>query len=285
MNSVAVLITCHNRREKTLICLESLFDAVLPADITMDIFLVDDGSNDDTSVYVKNRFPEVFIIRGNGNLFWNRGMYLAWETAINHAKFDYFLWLNDDTVIFENALYMMLDYSQKIDNKKIIIGATSSSSGTEVTYSGFSFPNKKLLPNNVWQDCDYFNGNLVLIPTFVYNKVGLLDKRYHHTLGDFDYGIRASKLGFVHSLSPQCLGTCDAHETDPDWCNHTVPLFKRLKHLYTPLGNNPFEFFVYDKRHNGLFKAFLHFFTIHLRAIFPFAWKRLNLVKSFISVY
>jgi len=142
-----------------------------------------------------------------------------------------------------------------------------------VTYSGFNFPNKKLIPNGQWQNCDYFNGNIVLIPNYIYHRIGILDKRIRHTLGDFDYGMRASKLGFVHALTPSCLGFCENHETDPIWCNYSYPLYKRIRHLYTPLGNNPLEFFIYDRKHFGINKAILHFFSIHLRTIFPTLWK------------
>ena len=97
----------------------------------------------------------------------------------------------------------------------------------------------------------------------------MLDKRFRHTIGDFDYGMRASKLGFVHALSPKCMGSCEDNNAVPIWCNHSYPFHKRLEHLYSPLGVNPFEFFIYDRRHFGFTQAVKHFFIIHLRTIFP----------------
>ncbi len=276
MNILAVLVTFHNRKEKTLACLASLFNCSLPTDYLFDVFLVDDGSTDGTSEAVLAKFPMVNIISGDGDLYWNRGMYLAWITAVSLKDYDYYLWLNDDAILFEYALKLMLEYSNAIENKRIIVGATCSQIDGTVTYSGFNFPNKKLNPNGSWQDCDFFNGNIVLIPAFVYRQVGLLDKRFRHALGDFDYGMRATKLGLIHALSPQFLGTCEDHTTDPPWRNNSVPIYKRLKYLYSPLGNNPFEFFAFDKRHNGLFIASLHFLSIHFRAIFPQLWKNSN---------
>jgi hypothetical protein len=50
-------------------------------------------------------------------------------------------------------------------------------------------------------------------------------------------------------------------------------LISRIRNLYSPLsGCYPPEFFVFDKRHNGLILAFFHYFTIHLRALFPSIW-------------
>jgi len=272
--TTAVLITSHNRREKTIACLKFLYYCDLPKSHVLEVFLVDDGSTDGTGDAVKDGFPMANLIHGTGDLFWNRGMHIAWETASKTKDYDYYLWLNDDTLLFENSLKLMLEYIQTLNNRQIIVGATCSSKTGIVTYSGFNFPDKKLNPNNTWQNCDFFNGNIVLIPSFVFHQVGIIDKRFRHTLGDFDYGMRASKLGFVHVLSPNFLGNCEEHETDPVWRNLSFPLYKRLRNLYTPLGNNPIEYFVFDRRHNGFLIALLHFLTIHLRSIFPSIWKK-----------
>lgn len=271
--SIAALLTCHNRREKTIDCLNAIYKCKLPKHHVLEIFLVDDGSIDGTTDAVKNGFPLVNLIQGNGNLYWNNGMYLAWTSALKTKKHNFYLWLNDDTLLFESSLKLMLDYSHTIGNKRILIGATCSSSRDVITYSGYKFPEEKLSPNETWQNCDFFNGNIVLIPSYVYDQVGILDKKFRHNLGDIDYGMRASKLGFVHSLSPYCLGICENHETEPLWRNKSVPIMNRLNHLYSPLGNNPFEFFIFERRHNGLLLAILRFFSVHLRAILPQLWK------------
>ncbi len=271
---IAVLLTCHNRKTKTLACLRALFEAKLPAEINhLDVYLVDDGSTDGTSEAIKEKYTLVNIIQGNGNLFWNRGMHLAWETAAKTNDYDYYLWLNDDTILFDFALDMLLQKAELTKGKQILVGATCSSDLKNITYSGFQFYNTKLTPNGEWQLCDFFNGNIVLVPSAIFTKVGLLDMHFHHALGDFDYGMRATKLGFIHLLAPSTLGQCVAHETDPKWRNNGVPLFQRFRHLYSPLGNHPIEFFIFDKRHNGFLVSLKHFFTIHLRAILPQLWK------------
>lgn len=274
----AVLITCYNRCEKTVACLDALYQCSLPDGFKFEIFLVDDGSTDGTEQQVSEYFPEVNIIRGTGSLFWNRGMHLAWNTAIKTKVYDFYLWLNDDTLLFHNALSIMLEYSEQLDNTNILIGSTCSRIDNQNTYGGFIFPFNRIKPNGNWQKCDFFNGNIVLVPKEVYNRVGNLDGYFRHFLGDVDYGLRAAKLRIYTFISPEYLGYCENHEHDPSWRNPTIPLVKRLMYLYTPLGNNPIEHFVFDTRHYGIIKALVHFFSIHLRTIAPSIWKNISTI-------
>jgi len=50
---VAVLLTCYNRKAQTIACLGSLFEATIPEDLHLDIYLTDDGSTDGTGDAVK----------------------------------------------------------------------------------------------------------------------------------------------------------------------------------------------------------------------------------------
>ena len=64
--SIAILITCHNRRDTTLTCLSNLTQQTLSS----TVYLVDDGSTDDTSLAVQSQYPDVNILSGSGSLFW-----------------------------------------------------------------------------------------------------------------------------------------------------------------------------------------------------------------------
>lgn len=270
--SIAVLITCHNRKEKTLQCLRALFrQKGLSESCLIEVFLVDDGCSDGTTDAIKLDFPQVTIIQGNGNLFWNRGMHLAWESASTAKDFDYYLWLNDDTFLFENTLENLFN---KTFPTSIVCGTTKSSILDNATYGGISNKNNKLIiPNGSYQNADYCNGNCVLIPSYVYKKLGNLDPIFQHALGDFDYSMRARKKGVEIKVAPEFVGFCESHEITPKWRSNSLNLLNRLKILYTPLsGCYPPEFFVFDKRHHGLFAACLHFFSIHLRSICPKLW-------------
>ena len=70
-----------NTKNITKNCIDSIIRKT--KEVKYEIILVDDGSTDGTAVAVKDSHPEVNIIQGDGNLFWNRGMHLAWKSAAN----------------------------------------------------------------------------------------------------------------------------------------------------------------------------------------------------------
>lgn len=272
--NIAVLMTCHNRRSKTLRCLNALFDSAQSEDYHLEVFLVDDGSTDGTGEAVNKEFPDVKVISGNGKLFWNQGMRLAWKTASETNQYNFYLWLNDDTYITKNAISVLLKDSESKDHQAIICGTCKSEITKKTTYGGYAKKNHKILiPNGIPQKCDYFNGNAVLIPNDVFNKVGNLDSVFHHSFGDYDYGLRALKLNIESFIASVNIGYCEKNDL-PKWCNPQYPINKRLLAFYSPLGISPIENYIYKQRHWGNHKAITNLFSIHLRLCFPSLWTR-----------
>lgn len=273
MIQLAVLITCHNRKEKTINCLKLLFDQKIGKDFQIHIFLVDDGSTDGTTEAVNLQFPKVNIIKGDGNLFWNRGMNLAWKEAAKTNP-DYYLWLNDDTFLFENCLDSLLESSNEKKNKAIIVGTTISENTKLISYGGRNENGRLIEPNKNLQECHHFNGNVVLVPKSVFEKVGILDPIFHHAMGDFDYGMRAKKKGIKIFLASEILGCCETHGVFAKWCQVETPFRERIKILYkSSCDSNPYQQFVFEKRHFGTLKASFHWLTIHIRVAFPAIWR------------
>lgn len=272
MQTIAVLLTVFNRKKKTLECLEHLYKQ-LPLDgYKIDTYLTDDGCTDGTPEAVKEQYPYVNIIQGNGNLFWNRGMYMAWEEASKH-DYDFYLWLNDDTMLLPNALKTIMANSESKQNKAIIVAANRAIEEEKTTYSGHN-KNGIISPNGNLQPCDTFNGNCVLITRYVFLKVGNLDWKFRHAIGDLDYGYRAKKAGIEMFVSSTYLGMCNNNPKLPAWARKEVPLIKRIKNLYSPLGYaEPIPFFHFEKRNFGFITAIKHFISIHIRVLFPQLWK------------
>lgn len=274
--SLAVLITCHNRKESTLVCLEKLYSQTgIDIYFHVETFLVDDGSNDCTADAVKNKYPAINIIQGSGNLYWNRGMHLAWKTAASSSnRFDFYIWLNDDTNLFPEAITELLEVNSMVNTPAIVCGAIRSNKNIQFTYGGRTKSGVEIIPNNQIQYCHTMNGNCVLIPDEVFQKVGNLDPVFPHSIGDIDYSLRAAKKKIVLITTKKYIGCCERNTDLPKWCYKKVPLKNRLKALYSPLGNShPYYFFIYEMRHFGLFIAVKHYLSIHLRMVIPQLWK------------
>lgn len=246
----------------------------MPDNYLLDVYLTDDGCTDGTPDAIRTDFPKVNIIQGDGSLFWNRGMYAAWSEAEKN-NYDYYLWLNDDTFLFQECIRSLLEESNINNNQAIVVGATMDSKRSSITYGGWN-GNKLLVNLDGPNRCvDHFNGNIVLIPKLVYDVVGKNDPYFHHALGDFDYGLRATEAGIRSIVCDKPLGICDLHESIPKWKNPDLSLLQRWKALYSVGGNgaNPKEYFYYQRKHRGWIRGGMTFITNHVHVIIPWIWR------------
>jgi GT2 family glycosyltransferase len=258
--SIAVLMTCFNRREQTLKCLEALFSQQGLEAYALKVFLVDDGSTDGTSQAVRDRFASVEVIRGSGNLYWNQGMRVAFARALE-TSFAYYLWLNDDTLLLPTAFQILHEASAGLASKgitAIVTGSTCDASNGEVSYGGQRWQNgwkRRLALVRPHPDqplpCDTMNGNCTLIPHTIAHVLGNLDSGFQHSFGDFDYGFRAQSAGFAVYVASGFAGHCSDNTRLGTWRDSSKTLRKRWKHLTSPKGSPFGEWSLYCRRHLG----------------------------------
>ncbi|MBO7141014.1 MAG: glycosyltransferase family 2 protein [Prevotella sp.] len=264
-------MTCHNRREKTLRCIKSLLVAMnenTPLPLTLHVYLTDDGCTDGTADAVTSligdlksvkgdlksvkgdlQSPSLNILHGDGNLYWAGGMRLAWQEAMKEGPWDYYLLLNDDTVLNSDAfvtLFAAEDYCREHFGREGIVSGMvcDPSDPTHITYGGEVFVNRftsrrrKLVPCDKPQLCDWTHANTLLVPQQVVEEHGILYKGYRHGQADLDYGYRARRKGIPVVVTPSVCGTCpfdhpDIKGIEEQLCNMT--LSKRREYLNHPL--------------------------------------------------
>lgn len=276
MKQIAIIMTVHNRKEKTLRCLDCLYSQKnIRGVYSLTVYLTDDGCTDGTREAVSEKYPDVRIIEGDGNLFWNMGMRKAWEVAAENG-YEYYLWLNDDTYLNPLAMESMLSASLQYDDEAIIVGSTSASADKNIiTYGGWS--NEGLITDvSKPIPCNTFNGNIVLVPKYVFDRLGLNTTIFRHCGGDIEYGMRARRNGIEIWTAQGIQGVCDRHPNVTLWKDPSVSFRKRWKNFMSPLGANPFEFFKFRKQYYGLFPACFTFITNILHVLFPslIIWKK-----------
>ena len=263
MNIIAVLLTSFNRKEKTLSCLEKLFQ--IKYDV--DVYLVDDASADGTYDAIVRHYPQVKLIKGTGNLFWNRGMNLAWTEAAK-KNYYFYVWLNDDVQLYDNCFDELFACAKLTNYKAIISGLIESHNKDEIIYGGTD-KNKHLLKNNQKLNAiTYMNGNVVLIPKQVYDILGNLNPVYHHDLGDVDYGLRAMNKGIGVYTTRQVIASGDKNDICRVRLNH-ANMQQRFKQLYSPLGSNPNINFYFRKKHYGWMHAVFYCANIFFINLIP----------------
>jgi GT2 family glycosyltransferase len=267
IKQVAILLTCFNRAGTTITCLDFLFQATLPSNTTIDVFLVDDGSPDLTGKLVKEKYPQVNVIEGDGNLYWSGGMHKAWEEAAKTKEFDYFLWLNDDIQIYPQALVELFKDDFTLNSKSVIVGACQSQKDKSFTYGGY-IAETALIPSGNPQKCEFTNGNLVLIPHHVYSIVGNLNAVYIHLYGDFDYSMRVNKAGLSCYASSEFLAICEPNEKSY-WGTDEMSTWQKLKLLQHPKGIDIERGYYFKKYHFGKKAGIKAVADAYLRILFP----------------
>lgn len=225
----------------------------------MDVYLVDDGSTDGTSQAVKAHYPDTNIIQGNGSLFWNRGMHLAFMNA-HEVGYDFYLWLNDDTYLHPTAFKQLFGaHAQAEKPDSIIVGTTVDPQTNKASYGGYRrisnwHPSQFELvsPSETTAlPCHTMCGNCVLIPWQVVEKVGIINPQYHHRWGDVDYGLRATKEGCAILVAPGYVGDCSFNHLSNAWENKSLAFRKRFKAINSMKGLHKEDWKYYNKEFGG----------------------------------
>ena len=221
---IITVATSHNRKDKTLVALQSLHAQRLPLNVDVEHVLVDDGSSDGTSDAVMRNFPKVKMLSGTGELFWAGGMRHAWQSYLRYQQFSALVVYNDDVTLRTDALSSMLEvHDEMIANTSepfTVAGRFIDPTTRRISFGG---RNKALLgspgrlvpavPNGKYGRVDTINMNLTLIPKRTIEAVGFLSDKYSHALADFDYGLRVLKQGGANVLLREPVGFCTSNPT------------------------------------------------------------------------
>jgi GT2 family glycosyltransferase len=276
--TIAVLLATFNRKDKTLTCLESLFQQGLPDGTTLTVFLTDDNSSDGTRDALAIQYPQVNVFKGSGQLFWAGGMRNSWTEALKTDP-DYYLLLNDDTLLEEDAIKKLLKYydvNGTVPNA-IAIGSTIDHNN-EISYGGRLLYNQNKVQNYTayseteYVECDLANANIMLVPREIVERVGILSDKYTHSIADFDYTLKARKAGFKAVVMPGVLGSCiDDHGNN--WKTGKASLKERISYLKSPKGLAYKEYMGFIKHHfpSHAPEAFV---KLWMKTLFPVIWDK-----------
>lgn len=297
---IATILTCFNRREKTVKCLKHLFaaqdayNAHALENIRLSVYLTDDACTDGTVEAVREvcKGKDLEIIQGNGNLYWAGGMRIAWrEAQKRHEEWDFYLLLNDDTIVINNVFDELMEchnYAISHHGKQgVYSGCTCDENKTDrITYSGdIMNPHTKgwarLVPNGTPQMVDMTNANILLIDKSVVDTIGIFPDGYIHSAADQDYGMMANRAGLPVLITSHICGYCEYdHLEDSKLCKKlmTMSLKERKLYVSNPLHSDK-DYLLFIKR-NMPNRYIISYILRAIRLYFPAFYYKINKLRG-----
>jgi N-acetylglucosaminyl-diphospho-decaprenol L-rhamnosyltransferase len=218
---LSIIIISYNTRKLTLECLESLYKET--SNVKFETILVDNASEDDSASAVAEKYPHVRVIALKENIGFARANNLAAESACGR----YFLLLNPDTVIINNAIEKILIFARQNEKAGIWGGRTifpdgslnpTSCYGEMTPWSLFCraiglttiFPNSALFNPECFGSWQYdsvrevgiVTGCFMLIRTSIWKQLGGFDPLFFMYGEEVNFCLRARKLGYRPMFNP-----------------------------------------------------------------------------------
>ncbi len=212
---LSIIIVNYNVKEFLQNLLHSIEKA--SSNITKEIIVVDNASDDGSIEFINEKFPKVKLIANNVNLGFGKANNIGFKQAT--GKF--ILLINPDTIVAEDTLEKMIRFIEtnkdaglagcKILNPDgtLQLACRRSFPGPWTSFTkviGLSslFPDSKLfacynltyLNENQTYEVDAISGSFMMMRKEVYEKVGGFDEQFFMYGEDLDLCYRIQKSGF-----------------------------------------------------------------------------------------
>jgi GT2 family glycosyltransferase len=289
--SVYILIPVHNRKAVTLACLETL---QRHGDLDRyQVVVIDDGSTDGTAEAIQARFPQVTVLKGDGNLWWTGAIVKGMEYAYEQGA-DYFIWLNDDTLPLAETLRKLVGHCAQSPKQLATAQCYADDALTQPTYGGQLKHSLSIelvaTPQGQIRPCDCMSGNLVCLPRSVVEDIGYPPAdRLPHCRADIVYTLAAKRAGYELSVLGDAVALATLNPFDQGWAFSEIPMKERWRQLGSLKSNIHLPtYWAYCNAVFGWFGPLLFVsvyfklagFTI-ARWILPLAWlKQLKTLKD-----
>ncbi|MDI6785916.1 MAG: glycosyltransferase family 2 protein [bacterium] len=208
---VSVIIISHNHAHFLTPCLESLYKHT--KEVTFEVFLIDNKSDDDTVEVIKNNFKDVILIENKKRYSFAKNN----NIGIKKSKGRYVLLLNPDTTLSDNVLKMMVDFMKEHKEAGIAACKLLNPDGTvqdscrmfptpqAILFRGFRldrwFKNVKFYQrylmhdfnHNELREIDWALGAFLFVRREVIEEIGIMDESYPLYYEDIDWCYRVKR--------------------------------------------------------------------------------------------
>lgn len=206
MDKLSIVIVNFNSGEFLVGCLRSLRGL---KDIKLEVWVVDNASEDDSLICAKKEFPKLHYIENQENL----GFGAANNQVLKQIKTEFILTLNPDTEVRSNTLPFMVEFMKEHPEVGAATCKALKSDGTFdwayhrgfptpwASFRYYFFKDDKLyhLTNKDMgktHEVDAISGSFFFTRKSVLDKVGLFDEDYFLYAEDLDLSYRVRKAGY-----------------------------------------------------------------------------------------
>jgi len=198
-----IVIPVHNRLDFTRQCLVCLKEQTSS---DFKVVVINDGSTDETERVIREEFPEIIILTGDGTLFWTAAVNMGIKFALEHGA-TRVLTLNNDTLPATDFVEKMIFWSDEKPDA-ILCSLEFDVNTGEPCYGGeivnWTWATSRYLLDFLKEEeqtglnaVSLASGRGLLVPRNVFQSIGLFDERHlPHYLADFDFTCRAKRRGF-----------------------------------------------------------------------------------------
>ena len=216
MTKLAVVILNWNGRKHLERYLPSVVEHTTAEDV--EIIVADNGSTDDSLIWLRMKYPELRIIR----LDRNYGFAEGYNRALREVESDYYLLLNSDVEVTANWWQPLVELLDNNPNVAVVAPKLLSdtqrdrfeyagAAGGFIDYLGYPFCRGRIL-SEVEQDhgqydarCDIFwaSGAAMCCRSEVYNKLGGFDADFFAHMEEIDLQWRMQLSGWRIVVEPR----------------------------------------------------------------------------------
>ncbi len=245
-----IITPVYNRKEFTRNYLNSLSKQSVK---DFKVVIVDDGSTDGTSLMIKEYFPDVILLQGDGNLWWAEATNIGVRYALDHGA-DRIMTLNDDTQPNVDYIEKMLFWAEK--KPKALLGALAINVENGKPWYGGEvrswLPGKdRFLLNEIpikeqygLHKVNVFPGRGLLIPSEVFQKTGFYDsKNFPQRAADDDFACRAIRKGYDIFCNYDAIIKAFPDESTGEKFKKQKNLTNFYKHLFSIRGDANLKIF------------------------------------------
>ena len=209
MDKVTVVIPNYNGRKYLDDCLKSLYKQTFK---DFCVVVIDNGSSDNSSDYIKTNYPQVKLVELDTNI----GFAGAVNIGIRQALSRYVFLLNNDTICDERALEYLVSFMEKKDNVFAAQAKMLQVSNTDLIDDGGDFycalgwaftpwKDKKSHVLSSRKELTSACAGAAIYRRDIFDKIGLFDEEHFCYLEDVDIGYRARLSGYSNVVEPDAL--------------------------------------------------------------------------------